>query len=368
MKPILIVDARSLLTGIGRYTLSFLSGLREKLPSTEIWCITNPCNQSVLKPIVDRVLVSSAEMYSVKAQIEIPILAKHGDLLHCQHYNVPIFTATRFSVTIHDVTHLLDPVFRKSLKSRLIASPLLKTAALKAERIITVSEYSKRMIVEHLGVEPRKVRVSHCSVNPIFYPMDAEVARLQVRKYSLQTKSYFLFVGNLKPHKNLALLFKAYALLASRYREIPDLVLVSNMDRRWMLTLLELASELKIEANLHWIKDVDDHNLRALYVAAEALILPSTEEGFGLPVIEAMACGTPVLCSNTASLPEIAGDSALFFSPIDPEELYMQMDAVLESEELRNNLRDAGRERVKLFSAEQSCEQHASIFAELLFS
>jgi len=137
--------------------------------------------------------------------------------------------------------------------------------------------------------------------------MDVETAKLQTRKYSLQAKRYFLFVGNLKPHKNLNLLFKSYALLTARHHEAPDLVLVSNMDKQWMPALLELARKLKIESKIHWIKDVDDLNLRALYVAAEALVLPSTEEGFDYLSLKLWLVGPPSFVRIVRHFPKSLG-------------------------------------------------------------
>lgn len=362
---VLAFDARAHATGIGRYTEQLLPSLRAALPTIELWCVAHPVYGHKLAAHVDRLIPSTAAMYSLAAQTTIPTLVRGATLLHCPHYDVPAFYPHRMSVTIHDVTHLLDPAFRNMWKSRILAKTLLKIAVVKALRIITISQYSKRMILEHLGGSESKISVIHRYASAIFTPIPEGKAREIVQRELGLPRSYFLFVGSPKPHKNLPVLFDAFALLQSRHHPPIELVIVGK-DKKSEPPLRSLAARLGIDRALHWVGSVSDEVLRACYCAAEATILPSRQEGFGLPVIESMACGTPVICSNAASLPEISGGCALLFDPSSPEECCSQMLRILGSEQLREELREKGVRHARQFDSARAVAQHTQLFAELL--
>jgi glycosyltransferase involved in cell wall biosynthesis len=195
--------------------------------------------------------------------------------------------------------------------------------------------------------------------------MPLEQAREIVRTQLGLKREYFLFVGSPKPHKNLPVLFQAFALLRSRVREIPQLVLIGK-DGKNESSLQRLAVKLDIAADVRWISFISDELLRACYVAAEATILPSRQEGFGLPVIESMACGTPVICADAASLPEIAGDCSLLFDSSDPESCCERLSQVIGSAQVRAELREKGLSRARGFDGKRAVYEHAQIFRTLL--
>ena len=366
-RPILAFDARAHATGIGRYTEQLLIGLRTSLPGVEIWCVVHPAHARKLAAYADRIILSSAAMYSMAAQATIPSLVRGATLLHCPHYDIPVLYPDRMSVTIHDVTHLLDPHFRNTLKARVLAKSLLKLAVIKARRIITISQYSKRMILEHLGGSESKISVIHRYASPIFAPMPRYEAKEVVRHQLGLCRDYFLFVGSPKPHKNLPVLFEAFARLRSRHHRTLELVVIGT-DKMNEPTLRTLAVRLGIDRWVRWIDSVSDELLRACYSAAEATILPSRQEGFGLPVIESMACGTPVICADAASLPEVAGGCSLLFRPSSPEDCSVQMSKIMESPQLRGELREKGLARARQFDAARAVAAHTQLFAELLAS
>jgi alpha-1,3-rhamnosyl/mannosyltransferase len=366
-RPILAFDARAHATGIGRYSEQLLAGLRSSLPGVEIWCVAHPDHRSKLAAFADRIIPSSAAMYSVAAQATIPGLVRGATLLHCPHYDIPVLYPDRMSVTIHDVTHLLDPAFRNTLKSRVFAKSLLKIAVAKARRIITISQYSKRMILEHLGGSESKISVIHRYASPIFTPMPRHEAKVIVRRELDVCRDYFLFVGSPKPSKNLPILFEAFARLQSKHHGAIELVIIGN-DKKNEPSLHTLAVRLGIDQWVRWIDSVPDELLRACYSGAEATILPSRQEGFGLPVIESMACGTPVICADAASLPEVAGGCALLFDPSSAEECGVQMSKMIDSPQLRGELREKGLERARQFDAAKAVAGHAQLFTELLAS
>jgi glycosyltransferase involved in cell wall biosynthesis len=312
----------------------------------------------------DRFIPCSEAMYSPAAQFSIPARVRGATLLHCPHYDIPVLYRNPLSVTIHDITHLLDPAFRNTLKSRLFAKLLLQTAVKKAQRIITISQYSKQMIVEHLGADEEKIDVIYRYASPIFTPMPIDEAKKAVRDQLGLEREYFLFVGRPKENKNLPVLFKAFALLRSRIRDVPQLVLIGK-DEKNEPSLRKLAAQLDIEADVRWIDFVSDELLRACYSSAEATILPSRQEGFGLPVIEAMACGSPVICADAASLPEIAGGCSLLFDPASPEECSEQLFRVIGSA-LRAQLREKGLARARCFDGKRLVDEHAQLFRAIL--
>jgi glycosyltransferase involved in cell wall biosynthesis len=363
-RPILAFDARFHATGIGRYSEQLLHGIRTSLPGVEIWCVAHPAHASKLTGFADRIIPSSAAMYSVAAQATLPGLLRGATLLHCPHYDIPVLYPDRMSVTIHDVTHLLDPAFRNTLKSRIFAKSLLKLAVTKARRVITISEYSKRMILEHLGGSEDKISVIHRYASPVFTPIAREEAKGIVQRNLGLSSDFFLFVGSPKPHKNLPVLFEAFALLRSKHPSV-QLVIIGK-DKKNELSLRALATRLKIDQGLRWIESVSDEILRACYSAAEATILPSRQEGFGLPVLESMACGTPAICANAASLPEVVGDSGLLFDPSSPQDCKAQMLRILESQKDREELCRKGMARVRQFDAGRAVAEHTQIFSELL--
>lgn len=366
-RPILAFDARAHATGIGRYTEQLLIGLRTSLPGVELWCVAHPAHGKKLAAYADRIIPSSAPMYSIEAQIAMPGLVEGATLLHCPHYDIPVLYSRRMSVTIHDVTHLLDPAFRNTLKSRIFAKSLLKLAIVKARRIITISQYSKRMILEHLGGNESKISVIHRYASPIFTPMPLlEAKRIVCGQLGL-CRDYFLFVGSPKPHKNLPVLFEAFARQRSKHHRTHELVIIGK-DKNNEPALRTLAVQLGIDQQVRWIESVSDELLRACYSAAEATILPSRQEGFGLPVIESMACGTPVICADAASLPEVAGGCALLFDPSSPEECSAQMSRIMDSSQLRSELREKGLKRACQFDAARAVAEHTQLFSELLAS
>jgi glycosyltransferase involved in cell wall biosynthesis len=366
-RPILAFDARAYATGIGRYSEQLLAGLRPLLPGVELWCVVHPEHGRKMAAHADRVIPSSAPMYSLAGQMAIPGLVEGATLLHCPHYDIPVLYSRRMSVTIHDVTHLIDPAFRNTLKSRVFAKSLLKIAVSKARRIITISQYSKRMILEHLGGSESKISVIHRYASPIFTPMPRHEAKEMVRSELDLGRDYFLFVGSPKPSKNLPILFEAFARLQLQHRGAIELVVIGK-DKKNEPSLHALALQLGIEKQLRWIDSVSDGLLRACYAGAEATILPSRQEGFGLPVVESMACGTPVICADAASLPEVAGGCALLFDASSAEDCAAQMSKILESSQLSVELREKGLARARQFDGAKAVAGHAKLFTELLAS
>lgn len=355
-----VIDARWLRTGIGRYILTLLKDLKRTLPDTLLTCITMPAYAAALAPLCDRVIQVNCGIYSLTEQLRLPFVARGASVFCAPHYNVPVLRSGRIVVTIHDLTHLLFPAYRSTLRARIYADPILRIASARASRIVTPSRYTRDCLIERLGADPPKVSVVPCGVGEAFRPQAKAEAAQAVRIRHGIGAPYLLFVGSTAAHKNLTTLLKAYGVLSARHGDTPHLVLVLPGGTTAARSNLELRL-LPATPGVHCLRAVSDESLALLYAAAEMTIMPSLEEGFGLPVIESMACATPVACSRAASLPEIAGDSAIYFDPGSAEDMAWAIEQLLDSEDLRRHLAEQGLQRAAAFSGTHAASAYAAI-------
>ena len=355
-----ILDARWLRTGIGRYTLTLLRELKPNLPDALLTCITMPAHVKAVAPLCDRVIEMSCGIYSLAEQAQLPFVARNAAVFCAPHYNIPVFRTGSLVVTIHDLTHLIFPEYRRRLHARLYAEAMLRFACMRAVRVVTPSKYTKRMLVEHLKADPEKISVVPCAVNPLFRPRDKGQAAGEVRNSLDIQAPYILFVGSMAPHKNLLTLLTAYRQLRARRRDMPPLVSVLPKKIK-----ASTVGSMQLMPGVRCLHAVDDRSLASLYAAASMTVVPSFEEGFGLPVIESMASGTPVICSDAASLPEIAGDAAIYCSPRSPEAMAAAIEQVLDSQSLQQSLAAAGIKSAARFSAHRGAAAYATLLSSI---
>jgi glycosyltransferase involved in cell wall biosynthesis len=365
MKAKVTIDARWMAGGIGTYTKQLLAGICQSPDGFEVQAITRQRDAKLVAQWCPRVKVVNMPTYGLGEQLAIPWAAKGCDLLHIPHYNAPLLHRGPLLVSILDLIHITDPVYSPSFRSWVYARPMLNLVARKAEHIVTLSEYSKAQIVERLGVPAEKVTAIYCGVNGKFRCADREEAYTSASEALGIQGPYILFVGSLKPHKNISTLLQAYMLLRRR-QDIRQTLLIVGDDARWKSLLVEECSRLGIKDATTFVPYVSQELLPKVYAGADLLVMPSTIEGFGLPVLEAMASGTPVVCSRAASLPEVAGDAALYFDPASAEELAENMEKLLNSKDLQENLRAKGLERAKQFTWEESTRKHVELYHRLL--
>lgn len=304
-----------------------------------------------------------APLYGVKERLFFP-KSEVYDAYHFPHYNVPWRLRRPFFVTIHDLIHLLYPEVLGSRAKWLYAAQLLRHAAKKATRILTVSEASKTDIINELEVPEEKIVVTPCAVSPHWQPRsDDEVERARA-EFNLPSR-FVLAVGINKPHKNFQFLIRAFAQWHKTASEHVQLALcgLSNDDRA---ELRRFAAEQDASDCVHFVGYLPHGSLPSLYQASEALIFPSTYEGFGLPVLEAQRLGVPVIASNASSIPEVAGYGALYFNPESPEELRARLDEFYEDDYLAQQLVAKGHANEQLFSWQNTARLTLETYAASL--
>lgn len=280
----------------------------------------------------------------------------------------PIFSSAKKIVVIHDVIPEQFPelVFTKR-RHRIFWNLKVRLAIKQADLIITVSEFSKNGIMEHFGMPEKDIRVVSEAADKIFRPVhNTKLLSDKLAYFGLNlTKGYILYVGGIAPHKNLSVLVNAFCKLIkdTNYKDI-KLVLVGDYKEDVFFvdkSVEKLIKRRQIKDKVFFTGFVSDEDLVYLYNAASVFVLPSFCEGFGLPAVESMACGTPVIGSKTTSLPEVVGDAGLFFDPYDPDDLLDKLTYVLK-DGVRNKLSSRSVQRAATFSWQESAEQVLEVF------
>ncbi len=283
------------------------------------------------------------------------------DLLHVQ-YIAPLFSPCPIVTTVHDVHWRRFPE-TFPIKDRVMMEIFLPLTLYKASAVITDSMASRNDLMQFFKVPPSKLRVIYLAAEELFFVKLSESERQTIlRRYGL-TEGYVLFVGVLQPRKNLERLLDAFALLRPKFECLP-LVIVGKLG--WKTRrLLQLVNELKLGDCVKFIGYVPDEDLPAVYQSAKIFAYPALWEGFGLPVLEAMASGVPVLTSATSSLIEIASDAAVLVDPLSVRSIFEGMYQLLTDEKLRDELRQRGLERARQFSWLKTAKETLQVYEQV---
>jgi glycosyltransferase involved in cell wall biosynthesis len=366
MPKTVTIDARWLVGGIGTYTRNLLQQFHQCANRFEIEAIVRRRDYGSVRHFCPSVTVVDTPIYTLREQWLVARASRRTDLLHVPHYNAPLLHRGPLVVSIMDVIHLSLPAQNRRLGAQLYAKPMLNAVARKADHVVTVSHFSKSEIVRTLGIPESKITVIPCGVSEEYCPPCGKGPQLPSVANELGIQGPFLlYVGNLKPHKNVATLLRAFAQLR-HHKNPPHALVIVGDDSRWKPSIVQECQRLGIQDDTIFLPYVAQSLLPSVYAAASLLVMPSTIEGFGLPLLESMACGTPVVASRAASLPEVGGEAALYFDPASPEELAAQIERVLQSSQLRDSLRAKGIERAKQFSWQQAARKHAELYSQLL--
>jgi glycosyltransferase involved in cell wall biosynthesis len=349
-------------TGTENYSLFLIHALLELDRANQYLLYCNQPPQPHLFPVQPNALIRALPFPRLWTHVRLAWeMATHApDVLFVPAHALPVLHPRRSVVTVHDLGYLYYPqAHTRGARWYLQWSTLYNARA--ATHLIADSQATRRDLLAHCGVAQDKVSVVYPGYDPQFAPVHDQ-ARLQETRarYGLPA-SYILYVGTLQPRKNLARLVAAFAALVAQGTPA-DLVLAGK--KGWLYeALFAQVHQLGLESRVHFIGYVPQEELPALLSGAQVFVLPSLYEGFGMPVLEAMACGTPVICSNTSSLPEVASDAALLVSPDDTDQLASAMQRVLVDEELRCDLTQKGLAQVNHFSWTR-CAQETLVILE----
>lgn len=358
------LDARKLFDGgIGTYIRGLLSAFARDPRGDAFTALVDPRDAGRVRwpgPVAER--AAAAGKYGLAEHWVVPRAARDAGagLLHAPHYTLPLLWRGPAVVTIHDLIHLRFPHFHPpgaALYARVVAG----SAAARARVVLADSEFTRRDVIERLGARADKVRVVPLAApEGLVAPEPATVEAFRAARRL--PRDYVLYVGARKRHKNLGLLLRALATIPAASR--PPLVLSGDP---WPAgdAHARLAASLGVAKQVHFAGAThDESSLAALYAGAALYAHPALCEGFGLPPLEAMACGTPVLSSDAASLPEVVGDAARLLPPANSEAWAEAITTLLGDDEARNALVERGRERVARFSWAKTAELTRRAYAD----
>ncbi|NFI51518.1 glycosyltransferase family 4 protein [Clostridium botulinum] len=291
------------------------------------------------------------------------LFRRNADIYQFFNFVVPPNISGKVITTIHDLTYILYPNTMEIANRKRLEKDM-KATVKNADYIITISESSKRDIIKYLNVDKNKIEVIYPGVDGIYKKLlnNDEITTVK-KKYNIEGK-YLLYLGTLEPRKNIETILRAYNLFKKSNKDNIKLVLAGK--KGWLYdSIFNLVKEFGIEDKVIFTDYVDDKDKSALYQGAEMFLFPSLYEGFGIPVIEAMASRTPVITSNSSSLPEVAGEAAIITDPLDYIKISKSIELILNDNELREKMVNEGIKQANKFSWDLSAEKLKNIYYDL---
>ena len=291
------------------------------------------------------------------------VLKKEGvELLHAA-YVAPPFVPVNYLFTLHCSSTFIHPEFYPPTV-RLRLNSLINNAIKYAKHIICVSQHVMESVIEHYGISQERMSVVHNGIGKNFRPVESSEYSRILSRYDIKD-DYMLFVGRFEPRKNITRILEAFNIYRHEVDNKTKLVLAGN--KTWSRKEVdETISRLDLASHILEIGHVDNDDLPALYSGTKAFIFPSLWEGFGIPVIEAMACGAPVLTSNLSALPEIAGNAALLVDPYSVTDIAAGMQRIVGETSLRSQLRQRGLVRAQEFSWQKTAQETFTVYNKLV--
>lgn len=368
------IDARMFsdaFTGIGRYNFELTKRLFEQTsfkgqPLEWVIFLNDPQYSAFKFPAhVKKVLVNAGH-YSLAEQLKFWWLLQKErcDLVHFSHFNLPLLYRRKFVVTIHDTTISFYPGKKMNVWWRKLAYKLVIGHAVKASKqIITVSAHTKKDVMKLFKTDFEKINPIHIAPSAEFKVVeDLEIKKLRL-KYDL-TNSFLLYTGNWREHKNLVGLIEAFAMLKAEAR-LKDLKLViTGKEDPHYPEVKETIARLGLTDFIKLVGLVSLDDLVGLFNAATLYVCPSFYEGFGLPPLEAMACATPVAVSNTASIPEVCGEAAVYFNPHDPADMASKISDLLKDSPKQELLKLKGLKHSQTFSWDRCADKTLEVYKQ----
>lgn len=365
-------------SGIGVYTYEISKCLQKYSDITLCGDIFNFINRNNIEKDIDGLNfnknIFSLFPYGVYRRVwnYVPIrynwlFNDESDIYHFFNFIVPPRIKGKVITTIHDMTYVLYPETMDIRNLKRIKNDI-QYSVNRADKIITVSESSKKDIIKFLSVDEAKIEVVYNGVEyDKFNKSYSEDEKSKIRvKYNLQEK-YILYMGTLEPRKNIESIIEAFSLFKrENTSSSKNTKLVIAGKKGWLFeSIFNLVNKLNLKDDVIFTDYIDENDKSIIYNMASLFVFPSLYEGFGIPVLEAMASSVPVITSNVSSLPEVAGDAAILVEPKDIKSIAKYMDKVLADKELRNNLIKKGHEQAKKFTWESSTKKLVNIYRDL---
>lgn len=302
---------------------------------------------------------SLRRIYKQESKLNSWFKENNLDIYHVpKNTGVPLFHSIPVVVTIHDVIpHVFANQYLSNIIERIYYEVMIRVSVNQSDHILTISEFSKAEIIRYYGVDASKISVVYLACNEKFRKIHDVDLLNEIRKiYNLPDK-YILTIGGSEYRKNVEQLIKLY----NKYDFKNHKLIVIGGKWRDIDLSAKYASE-----NIIFLTNIPEDDLIAIYNMAEIFVFPSIYEGFGIPVLEGMACGVPVVTSNVSSMPEVGGEAALYFDPFDEHDMAEKIRRVLEDKDLRKVMIKKGLERVKMFSWEKCAEETLKVYNDVL--
>jgi glycosyltransferase involved in cell wall biosynthesis len=284
-------------------------------------------------------------------------------LLHVQ-YTAPLFCPVPVVTSIHDVSFIEHPEYFTNFRRRQLEFTVSRTAR-TASRIITVSEFSRTAIAQAYSLDPERITVVPNAANPFFRVTNREASQKRVQETFRFTGPFVLSVGDLQPRKNHIGLIEAFSRLIQSRPQLPHRLIIAGQDTWFGSRVREAARHSGVGDRITFTGFVSDEDLLRLYNACDCFVFPSLYEGFGIPILEAMACGRAVACSNTSAMPEVADGAGLLFDPSRPDEIARAIRDILIDGELRSRMERLGLQRASTFSWQKSAQLTLQVYEEV---
>jgi glycosyltransferase involved in cell wall biosynthesis len=312
---------------------------------------------------IERRCVSSNPFVRLGWELGRKVNQERPDLLHVQ-YTAPLWCKVPVVVSVHDVSFLEHPEFFAASRAAQLRHTVRRTVN-AAARILTASEFSRTAIERHYPAARGKTEVIPYAVASHFRPMPKNQARAKVRQQTGIPAPFLLNVGDLQPRKNQAGLIRAFEEFVRTNPSEPHHLVIAGQSKFDGEVVKQVAARSPVASRIHFTGYVDDHFLRLLYNACEFFIFPSFYEGFGIPILEAMACGCAVACAKASAMPEVADGAAIFFDPRSAAEMARAIQDIVLNPEMRTRLERLGQARAAVFSWDRTARQTLAVYYEV---
>ena len=361
------IDAHAIgrhLTGNEVYVRSLLTGLAAIDRQSEYLAyVSVPGVESLIPPGFAVQRVSNNPFVRLGFDLPRRLAADNPDLIHVQ-FTGPLFCRVPQVVSVHDVSFLEHPEYFTKARCAQLRLTVSRTVR-RAARVLTGTEFARQSILRAYRVDPDKVVTVPIAANPIFRPVPRDRAQREVRERLKIEGPFVLTVGDLQPRKNHLGLIQAFESLIQTHPQIRHKLVLAGKDTWFAPQIHEAAKNSRVADRILFTGFVEDEDLLRLYNACDCFVFPSFYEGFGIPILEAMACGRAVACANTSSMPEVADGAGILFDPQVKTEIVRALADILLDPELRSRLERLGLQRAPLFTWNRTAERTLEVYQDV---